>query len=213
LHYFESSNFKVYQLVTNMFLHGSIMHIVFNMYGLWMFGQMIENYYGTRRFLIFYFVCGIGASIIQEASVYVYFHHIHQILDTYNASPSMADYATLMSRYFSDVHASFPPQTFDDTKAVLAQAYTYSVDHSIAIGASGAIFGVLVAFAIIFSEVALYILFIPIPVKAKYVVAGYAVYELYSGIANHPGDNVAHFAHLGGALFGAIMVLYWRRKR
>ncbi len=212
LHYFESSNFKVYQLVTSMFLHGSPMHIIFNMYGLWMFGQMIENYYGAKRFLTFYFICGIGAGIIQEASLYVYYHHVQQVITTFNSEPSILGFNTVVSKYFTGIGGYIKPQNINDAKAVLNVLYKFSIDNSNTIGASGALFGVLVAFAIIFSEVPLFLFFIPVPIKAKYLVSLYAVYELYSGLANNPGDNVAHFAHLGGALFGVIMVLYWRKK-
>ncbi len=212
LHYFESSNFKIYQLVTSMFLHGGFFHILFNMYGLWLFGQMIENYYGSKRFLIFYFVCGIGSGIIQEASLYVYYQHVHQMLVTFNSEPSMAGFNVVVSKYFAGIGGYPSPQNIDDAKSILAGLYQFSIDHSNTIGASGAIFGVLLAFGFIYSEVRLFIMFIPIPIKAKYAVAGYCIFELYSGLAANAGDNVAHFAHLGGALFGAIMVLYWRRK-
>jgi membrane associated rhomboid family serine protease len=212
LHYFESPTFKIYQLVTCMFLHGGFMHIALNMYGLWLFGQMIENYYGSKRFLIFYTICGLGAGIIQEASLYIYYHHVHQVLETFNSEPSIPGFGVVVAKYFTGITGYIQPQTVDEAKSVLAGLYQFSMDHSNTIGASGAIFGVLVAFGMIYPEVQLFLMFIPIPIKAKYAITGYIVIELYSGFANSAGDNVAHFAHLGGALFGALMVLYWRKR-
>ena len=212
LHYFESPTFKIYQLVTCMFLHGGFMHIALNMYGLWLFGQMIENYYGSKRFLIFYAICGLGAGIIQEASLYVYYNHVHQVLETFNSEPSIPGFGVVVAKYFTGITGYIQPQTVDEAKSVLAGLYQFSMDHSNTIGASGAIFGVLVAFGMIYPEVQLFLMFIPIPIKAKYAITGYIVIELYSGFANSAGDNVAHFAHLGGALFGALMVLYWRKR-
>ena len=212
LHYFESPKFKVYQIITSMFLHGGFMHIALNMYGLWMFGQMIENYYGAKKFLILYFVAGIGASIIQEASLWMYFHHVQDAISVFNTSPTINNFNFIVSKYFSGLTGYPAPQTTEETKSILATLYQYIVDSSVTIGASGALFGVLVAFGVIYSEVQLFIMFIPIPIKAKYAIIGYVVIELFSGLSNSTGDTVAHFAHLGGALFGFILVMYWRKK-
>ncbi|MGP8213980.1 MAG: rhomboid family intramembrane serine protease [Bacteroidia bacterium] len=212
MHYFESSKFHFYQIITCMFLHDGFLHIALNMYGLWLFGQMIENYYGSKRFLLLYFICGIGAGIIQEASLYVYYHHIFKILETFNSEPSLPAFDVVTSKYFTGIRGYPQPQTIDDAKMVLKDLYQFSIDNSNTIGASGAIFGVLIAFAMIYPEVQLFLMFIPIPVKAKYAIPGYCIIELYSGLAGNAGDNVAHFAHLGGALFGVIMVLYWRKR-
>lgn len=212
LHYFESSNFHWYQLITSMFLHGGFLHIALNMYGLWLFGQMIENYYGSSRFLIFYAICGIGSGIIQEASLYVYYHHVAKMVEIFSSEPSMPGFSVVVSKYFTGIGGYPQPTTIDEAKAVLASLYKFSIDNSNTIGASGAIFGVLTAFGIIYAEVPLFIMFIPIPIKAKYAIIGYCVFELYSGLADRAGDNVAHFAHLGGALFGAILVLSWRKR-
>jgi len=212
LHYFESPKFKVSQVITSMFLHGGFTHILFNMYGLWMFGQMIENYYGAKKFLILYFVAGIGASIIQEASLWVYFHHIQDAISVFNTSPTINNFNFIVSKYFSDVRGYSAPQSVEETKGLLESLYQVVIDSSVTIGASGALFGVLVAFGVIYSEVQLFIMFIPIPIKAKYAIIGYVLIELFSGLNNSTGDTVAHFAHLGGALFGFILVMYWRRK-
>ncbi|HXP53061.1 MAG TPA: rhomboid family intramembrane serine protease, partial [Bacteroidia bacterium] len=166
----------------------------------------------SKRFLIFYAICGLGAGIIQEASLYVYYHHVQQVLETFNSEPSIPGFGVVVAKYFTGITGYIQPQTVDEAKSVLAGLYQFSIDHSNTIGASGAIFGVLVAFGMIYPEVQLFLMFIPIPIKAKYAITGYIVIELYSGFANSAGDNVAHFAHLGGALFGALMVLYWRKR-
>lgn len=165
LHYWGGTAFSTIQLVTYMFLHdtSSISHILFNMFGLWMFGKDIENYWGTRRFLIYYFVTGIGAGIVQE----------------------LVWMATLNPLY---------------------------ANIAVTVGASGALFGLLIAFAMLFPQARIFIMFIPIPIRAPYFVAIYALLELYGGVASSAGDNVAHFAHLGGMIFGLALILYWRRQ-
>ncbi len=193
-----------------MFLHGGFTHILLNMYGLWMFGQMIENYYGAKKFLILYFVAGIGASLIQELSLWVYFHHVQDAISVFNSSSTSNNFSFIVSKYFPGINVS--PQTVDEAKNMLASLYQELIDSSVTIGASGALFGVLVAFGVIYSEVQLFIMFIPIPIKAKYAIIGYVVIELFSGFSNSTGDNVAHFAHLGGALFGFLLVMYWRKR-
>ncbi len=213
LHYFKSPDFKIYQIVTYMFMHGSFLHIFSNMFGLWMFGYSLENYWGSKRFLIFYMICGLGAGLTQEISQYIYFHHIEGLIDTYSKMPSEADFQYLNTKYFSAI------PDLSNANITLSNSADYlmsklSVLMSVpTVGASGAIFGILLAFGVIFPDTLLFLLFLPIPIKAKYFVFFYAAFELYSGIANHSGDDVAHFAHLGGLFFGIIMVLYWKRKR
>jgi membrane associated rhomboid family serine protease len=184
LHYFEAAGFKPHQLITSLFMHAplweggnNIFHIVFNMYGLWMFGQILENYWGSKRFFTYYMICGIGAGITQELAWYYFIH---------------SDLQTLQL-------------THDE--------FLKAVEPIIAIGASGAIFGLLLAFGMIFPNVPMYIMFIPVPIKAKYLVIGYGLYELFGGIRNNSGDNVAHYAHIGGLIFGFILIMIWRRKK
>lgn len=169
LHYMGGDTFLPHQLITSMFLHGSFWHLFSNMFALFMFGPAIEQVWGSKKFLTYYMVTGIGAGLIQSLSWYIGFEVIEQ----------------------------YPP---------------YILNQFVAIGASGAIFGILLAFAMTFPNATLVLIPIPIPIKAKYFVAFYALYELYSGISNKPEDNVAHFAHLGGLIFGLILILYWRRK-
>jgi membrane associated rhomboid family serine protease len=176
LHYFEAGDFKPHQFITFLFMHANLMHIFFNMYGLWIFGQILENYWGSKRFFTYYMICGIGSGLTQQVAWYFYLHH----------DPSLI---------------ALPHEQ-------LAQL----TNPIIAIGASGAIFGLLLAFGMIFPNVPLYIMFIPVPIKAKWLVIGYGLYELFMGAYNSSGDNVAHFAHIGGIIFGFILIMIWRKR-
>lgn len=184
LHYFMSDGFNLAQLFTYMFMHGGIGHLFFNMFALWMFGRILESVWGPKRFLFYYLICGIGAGIVQEV---VQFIEVQNFL-------SNAD------------SASFGLTNLPDLSSLIYNRMAYTV------GASGAVYGILLAFGMLFPNERLFIIPIPVPIKAKYFVAGYAIIELYTGIGNVPGDNTAHFAHLGGMLFGLILILYWRKK-
>lgn len=176
LHYWTASSFHWWQPMTYMFLHADFSHIFFNMFAVWMFAPIIENEWGPRRFVIYYFVCGLGAALIQEL---VWLAMLSNMSHFYSLE-SLAYYATMLNT----------------------------------IGASGAVFGILFAFGWLFPNVPMYILFIPIPIRARIFVIIYAAIELFVGIANvigFSGSNVAHFAHLGGMLFGWILILYWRK--
>ena len=173
LHFFLASHFHVYQFVTYLFMHGSLEHIFFNMFGLWMFGRIIEQVFGARRFLTYYLVCGIGAGLMQEGVQYIDF-----------ALRGLTAY----------------PLT-DDLREALNMWTT--------VGASGAIYGILLAFGMTFPEERMFIIPIPVPIKAKYFVVGYAIIELLSA-ALRSRDGVAHMAHLGGMLFGLLLILYWK---
>ena len=154
----NSKSFNLYQLITYQFTHVAFIHLFFNMFALFMFGRVLESYWGSSRFFTYYMVTGIGAGLIQLAIC-----------------------------YFQGIH-------------------------SVTIGASGAVFGILLAFGLIFPNTPLMIIPFPFPIKAKYLVIGYGLIELWSGFANRTGDDVAHFAHLGGMLFGIVLILYWRKK-
>ncbi len=158
LYYIGAPNFHIFQFVTYMFMHGGFMHLFFNMFALWMFGRIIEDTWRWKRFLIYYFVCGIGAAVVQEAGQFL----------------------GLIKPY------------------------------SMTVGASGAIYGILLAFGMLYPNEKMFIIPIPIPIKSKYFVMCYAAIELFEGIAS--SDGVAHFAHLGGMLFGFFLILYWRKK-
>ena len=179
LHYWESDLFKPWQIVTYMFMHGNIPHILFNMFAVWMFGSHIENRWGSKRFLNYYLLTGFGAALLH----YLIFH-----------------FYTL---------PGIPSQVYSNTYPLTA--YEYFLQNSVVVGASGSLFGILLAFGVLFPNTLLYLYF-AIPIKAKYFVIGYGLIELFSGISNNPGDNVAHFAHLGGMLFGLIIFGYWKLK-
>ena len=198
LHYWASPDFQPYQLVSYMFMHGGFQHILFNMFGLWMFGSAIENYWGPRRFMVYYFVTGIGAGLIQLLTIYI---QVQNLLP--EMTPEMIE--TVKQQGFDawSNHQNFINPLMGSLNALY---------NSTVVGASGALFGILLAFGMMFPNIPIYIMFIPIPIKAKYMVAGYGLLELYSGFANNPQDNVAHFAHLGGMLFGIILILYWKKN-
>jgi membrane associated rhomboid family serine protease len=211
LHYFGSSAFKPYQLVTYMFMHGGIAHILFNMFALWMFGNSLENFWGPKRFLLFYFVCGIGAGITQEIVQYFYLHHIEQVIQIYSSTPNASGFKTIIEKYlpYGDIGSGV---TVANSSQFLLERCHQLMNSFITIGASGAIYGILLAFGMLFPNTLLYIYF-AIPVKAKYVVTFYGLMELFFAVSDKPGDDVAHYAHLGGMVFGFFLILYWRRKR
>ena len=179
LHFFFASDFNVAQLISYMFLHANFQHIFFNMFAVWMFGRVLEQVWGPKRFLSYYLICGIGAGLIQEVVQYV-------------------EYATVLSNYDS-VQTQFGVISMGE---YLNQMTT--------VGASGAVYGILLAFGMLFPNSEMFVFPLPVPIKAKYFVIGYAVLELVLGITG--GDGIAHFAHLGGMLFGLILILYWRKK-
>ena len=179
LHFFKASDFKAYQLITYMFMHGNFEHLFFNMFALWMFGNTLENIWGSKRFLWFYMLCGIGAGLCQEVVQYI-------------------QYTTTLAQYDS--------VNFGGGQVISMANYLNMLN---TVGASGAIYGLLLAFGMMFPNSMIYLYFF-VPIKAKWFVIGYAVIELVSGFIG--GGNVAHFAHLGGMLFGLILILVWKKK-
>ena len=178
LHHYKSDEFRIHQIITHMFMHGSFMHLLFNMFSLYMFGRAIENLWGPKRFLTFYFICGIGAALVQMAS-YAY---------------SFREYDGMVMSYDQ-----------------LLQ-YQEGLRLNATVGASGAIMGVIAAFGYLYQNVEMMIIPIPIPIKAKWAVLGFIAIDVFSGIAGRPGDNVAHFAHIGGALTGFLIVYFQSRN-
>ena len=179
LHFFLASEFHVYQFLTYMFLHGSFTHILFNMFALWMFGSVIERVWGPKKFLFYYIVCGVGAGIVQE--LVQYGSYMAQGLAAYQYV-NMGGAQISMDSYIN--------------------LWT-------TIGASGAVYGILLAFGMIFPNERLFIIPFPFPIKAKWLIVGYIAIELFSAMSG-PGDGVAHMAHLGGMLFGFLLIRYWR---
>jgi membrane associated rhomboid family serine protease len=180
LHFFLASDFKLYQLFTYMFMHANLEHIFFNMFAVWMFGRTLEMVFGSKRFLTYYLVCGIGAGIVQEVIQYVFYATELVRYDSVNIGVEivpMAEYLNLMTT----------------------------------VGASGAVYGILLAFGMLFPNSQMFVFPLPFPIKAKFFVIGYALIELFLGLGQ-TGDGVAHFAHLGGMIFGFLLIMYWRKK-
>jgi membrane associated rhomboid family serine protease len=192
---FMSEGFEPYQLVTHMFMHGGFFHIFFNMYALFMFGRDSELAMGAKKFLLLYFITGIGAVVLHQIAGYVELQYALQQL-------TAEEVQLVMTKGFSYYMSGM---NFSNE----SMAYANSVLNQPAVGASGAVYGVLVAFGMLYPNRVLLLLFPPIPIKAKYFVLIMGAIELYLGFNDN--GNVAHFAHLGGALFGYIMIQYWRR--
>ncbi|MGN6641095.1 MAG: rhomboid family intramembrane serine protease [Mucilaginibacter sp.] len=190
VYYFNSPHFRVWQIITYMFMHGGWEHIFFNMFALFMFGPIIEYSLGSKKFFNLYFICGIGAILLQMVVQAV---EVHAITGTITIS-----HPELESSYLE--YGANAQKLFD-------------IYNTPVLGASGAIFGILVAFGMLYPNMELFIFFIPIPVKAKYIVPVYILIEIWLGVSQYGGDNVAHFAHLGGALFGFIMIKIWNIRR
>ena len=169
LHHWKSDDFQTWQIISHMFMHGDFTHLFFNMFAVWMFGTQLENLWGSKRFLNYYLLTGLGAAILHFT-----------IFNFYEL-----------------------PRFHPDLQNILILKHTV-------LGASGCLFGLLVAFGLLFPNTLLFFLFIPFPIKAKYFVVIYGLAELYYGIQNNPNDNIAHFAHLGGMLFGFLIIKYWQ---
>ena len=197
LHLFASEGFQPYQLVTYMFMHASVTHLFFNMFALYMFGRTLEYMWGAKRFLVYYLVAGIGAALVQEAIGMVRYH---EALD----GMSPLDVELVLSRGFDALREG---KNFVNPQL----AHLNVVLNSTTVGASGAIYAILLGFGMLFPEERMIVFPVPFPIKAKYFVMGYVVIELYLGVSGS-ADGVAHFAHLGGMLFGFILILFWRNK-
>ncbi|MCQ2068646.1 MAG: rhomboid family intramembrane serine protease [Bacteroidaceae bacterium] len=183
LHFFLAPSFKIWQLVTYMFLHDGFQHIFFNMFAVWMFGRVMEVEWGPRKYLLFYLVCGIGAGLMQELCQFV---------------------------HYELVYANYEVVAMGGGVTIPMMQY---LDRILTVGASGAVYGILLGYGMTYPENRIVVLFpVPFPVKAKWLVVGYVVLELVLGLRNSAADNVAHFAHLGGMLAGFLLILYWKHK-
>lgn len=197
LHYFQSSEFRPYQLVTHMFMHGGLAHLFFNMFALWMFGRVLESVWGPKRFFIYYFVTGLGAAALHTFVNFMVFQYL--------ASSMPAESVQMVLSQGTEIFNQ--GKNFTDPDAAKLNLLL----NIPTVGASGAVFGLLLGFGMLFPNTQLMLLFPPIPIKAKYFVMGYGAIELFSGITNS-GSNIAHFAHLGGMLFGFFMIRYWNKN-
>jgi len=222
MHYFGSSKFNPIQLVTYMFLHGGFTHILFNMFALWMFGNTLENVWGGKRFLTYYMITGVGAALVHMLVLWIGISGMQSDITQVMSSPSPEAFTAFLTQHFpgyqmqlSGFISSWSMNPADPM--YINQASIYMNDLAIlkmdvpTVGASGAVFGILLAFGMMFPNALIYLYFF-IPVKAKWFVIAYGAMELYFGFANNPGDNVAHFAHLGGMIFGFFLIRYWNRK-
>ncbi|HLV93142.1 MAG TPA: rhomboid family intramembrane serine protease [Aequorivita sp.] len=202
LYYFENPRFLYWQPLTHMFMHGGMFHILFNMYALWAFGTPLEMRWGRKRFLFFYFSAGFGAALIHTL---VNYYLVHQGMEALLAIG--LDKAQILDILIT---GQYNTRILNDISPELIQS-TYDVFNTPAVGASGAIYGVLVAFGMMFPNVSLMLMFFPVPIKAKYFIPGIILMDLFLGISG-TSTGVAHFAHLGGALFGFIMAWYWKKN-
>ena len=185
LHFFMASDFHVYQFITYQFLHGGFTHLFFNMFALWMFGCVIENVWGPKKFIFYYIFCGIGAGLCQEMVQYISFA--------------------------ADGLTSLDPAQVLNVNGQRLMTVDQIMNLSSTIGASGAVYGILLAFGMTFPNERIFIFPLPIPIKAKWFVAIYAIIEFVSAMSS-VGDGVAHMAHIGGMLFGFLLILYWRKR-
>lgn len=202
----KNPHFEWWQVISHMFMHGGLMHIFFNMYALWAFGSPLERMWGTRKFLFFYFSAGLGAALIHSG---VNYYHVHQGVEALVAA----------GRPESEIYQLLAQGKYDQNWAQIAspQLVNRMLESYFtpAVGASGAIYGILVAFGMSFPNSELFLIFLPVPIKAKYFIPALIALDLFSGVTGYSifGGGIAHFAHVGGALFGFLMMWYWRRNQ
>lgn len=201
LYYFENPNFKVWQPLTHMFMHGGLMHIFFNMFALFSFGSALEHFWGGKKFLFFYISCGLGAALLHSLVNYLEFHHgCNEAINSGITAKQIQDILISPRYMVNPEYLSF-----------------YDAFNLPAVGASGAIYGLLVAFAFMFPNAELALMFIPVPVKAKYFVPGLLMVDLFLGVSGKSifggASGIAHFAHIGGAIVGFIMMWYWKKNQ
>ena len=197
LYFPKSDQFMPVQIITHIFMHGSFWHLFFNMYALFIFGQVLESTWGSKRFLIYYLICGLGAALTHESVIAVQYSNLASTINAENLQIVLNEGTALFKE----------GQGFSDPDMLKLQLLL----NTPTVGASGAVFGVLLAFGVLFPNTQLMLLFPPIPIKAKYFVLGYGAIELYMAIAQ-PGSNIAHAAHLGGMFFGYLLIRYWRKN-
>lgn len=223
LHYWLSPDFKIYQLVTYMFLHANFQHLLYNMFALWMFGRISEMDLGSRRFFSYYFITGIGAGILNMLVLELEFSGVKEAVAAFISNPTPTDFSILLNQHFTNINESAVSDMVrawsvtPDSPAYISNAIetvnflvSKQLD-SLTIGASGAVFGILLSFGLLHPNERIVLLIPPIPMKAKYFVMGYAAIELLMGISNS-NSSIAHFAHLGGMLWGWALLYYWKKK-
>lgn len=217
-----SEDFRPWQIITHFFMHAGLGHIFFNMFALLMFGSQLERVWGPKRFLTFYFICALGSAGLHTAWSGLELNNMQNDINAFEQAPSLDGFTDYFNGYLTHPQIS---ETIDhlqkdpNDRATVEQAVAYMegfrtdrLDVPV-LGASGAIYGLLLAFGMLFPNVELMLLFFPMPIKAKYFIPGLIAIELFMGFNNFSWDNTAHFAHLGGALIGFIMVKIWQKRR
>lgn len=224
LYYPYSDKFMPVQIVTHFFMHANFMHLFFNMFALVMFGSALEMYWGPKRFLSYYLVCAFGAAILHTGYSYIEISHLESLMEAFKAQPVYENFWAFfnatplpgisgneaifqeLSREVRNGNATVIAQSYDEMQEYLNNKMNIPV-----VGASGAIYGLLLGFGMKFPNAELMLLFLPVPIKAKYFIPILMLGELILGVNNFSWDNIAHFAHLGGALAGFLMIMYWRK--
>ena len=206
LYFPKNPNFGVWQFVTHMFMHGGLMHIIFNMYALWAFGSPLEQMWGRNKFLFFYFSAGIGAGLIYTAVNYWQFNGVYGELINAGLQPAEIQNILESGRYNTNLLSQISEKSLTEM---------YQIYNTPAVGASGAIYGILVAFGMTYPNAKLAIIFFPVPISAKYFIPVLIALDLFSGVTGFSifGGGIAHFAHVGGALIGFIMMKYWQKNQ
>jgi len=232
LHYFASSKFQPYQFITYMFMHGSLGHIFFNMFALWMFGSVLEHVWGPKRFLFYYIITGIGAALVHYLVFYLQINPVLHSMDAFLAHPdlvSLKEFATNHSFHINDSSSDFymafqqfnrnfitlqgdPTniQAMQESVNFVTEYREHFLNLPVVVGASGAIYGLLLAFGMLFPNSMIYLYFF-IPMKAKWFVIIFGAIELFSGFLD-TNSGVAHFAHLGGMIFGFFLIVFWKKQ-
>ena len=225
LHRLGSPDFRPYQFLTYMFAHGSFGHILFNMFGLIFLGPLLEQFWGPKKFITFYLITGIGAALIYTGIEVIQANSLKNDVEAYLEEPTADNFAIFVdehSRYFNSTVYEFVddfganssnPAYIQRSKAEVVSLYEAVTTRGSMLGASGAIYGILMAFGLLFPNTQLMLIFPPIPVRAQYLVLFLGAYAIWAGFSRNPGDSVAHFAHLGGMIFAFIMIKYWQTKR
>ena len=203
MHYPNNPNFFIWQPITHMFMHGDLTHIMFNMFGLWMFGTPLEQMWGKQKFIFFYISAGLGAVLLQTIIYHIDVVSVNQILSEYGLSKGEIDLFYETGR----LNTSLIQSIGEDRLFSGIQSFK-----ALMVGASGALYGILVAFAMLFPNVQLMLLFPPIPVRAKYLVPILILFDLFFGFTSYSVGPIAHFAHVGGAITGFIMMWYWKKN-
>lgn len=226
LHYFTSEFFRPHQFLTHLFMHGSLAHIAMNMFSLWMFGNVLENVWGGKKFLMYYLITGMGAALIHTGFTWYEMSQLQHSVDLFKTYASPEDFSLFVTRYnhligfnemmsVNDFIESWRKVPTNPAMIQEAGSYADMIVQRKAniptVGASGAVYGVLLAYGMMFPNTLIYV-YLFLPIKAKWFVFIFGAIELYTGLQNNPGDNVAHFAHLGGMLFGYLLIRSWKRK-